>query len=101
MCVRTRGTSEKFAIFDQKLRQEVKKSVPFVRCTSCGETTIYISFLKSISFAVNNIEAAQRSRMAQLHFEIIAKRAKKGKILPKTKPLFNDKSAPLAHGDVF
>ncbi len=74
--------------FRRKLRHQIKISVPFVRCTSCSETTMYITFLKSISFAVNNIEAVQRSRMSQLHFEIVAKRAKKGTILPKKKPPF-------------
>ncbi len=67
--MRTRGTSQKFAIFDQKIRQEVKKSVPFVRYPSCGETTIYITFLKSISFAVLNIIAFQHSQISQLHFK--------------------------------
>ncbi len=66
----TTCTSQKFAIFDQKIRQEVKKSVPFVRYPSCGETTIYITFLKSISFAVLNIKALQHSQMSEFHFEM-------------------------------
>ncbi len=69
--MRPRGTSQKFAIFDQKIRQEVKKGVPFVRYPSCGETTICITFLKSISFAVLNIMALQHSQMSELHFEIV------------------------------
>ncbi len=81
----TRGTSQKFAIFDQKIRQEVKKSVPFVRYPSCGETTIYITFLKSISFAVLNIEALQHSEMSELYFEICAILAKIAQIMPKKK----------------
>ena len=52
VCVWTTGTSQKFAIFDQKIHQEVKKSVSFIRYPSCCETTIHITFLKFISFAV-------------------------------------------------
>ncbi len=75
MCVRTTGTPQKVTIFDPKVRYEIKKSVPFVRYTSCGETTMYITFLKSISFAVKNIGAPQHSQMSQLHFEIVAQMA--------------------------
>ena len=75
MCVRTTGTSQKFAIFDQKICFQIKISVPFVRCTSYGETTMYITCFKSIYFTVLNIEAILCSLIAELYFEFVQKRA--------------------------
>ncbi len=76
MCADKRHIS-KICYFRPKNCFEIKISVPFVRCTSYGETTIYITCFKSISFAVNNMEAVQRSWMSQLHFEIVFFLAKK------------------------
>ncbi len=93
--MRTRAHLKKFSIFDQKIRQEVKKSVSFVRYPSCGETTIYITFLKSLSVAVLNIMALQHSQMSELHFEIPIFLAKKMGNPPKKE------SHPLKDGSVF
>ena len=84
MCADKRHIS-KICYFRQKNCFKIKISVPFVRCTSYGETTMYITCLNSISASVNNMEAVQRSWVSQLYFEILPFLAKNGKNPPKKK----------------
>ncbi len=86
-CVCGQQAHLKNLLFSTKICFKIKISGPFVRCTSYGETTIYITCFQSISFAANNMAAVQRSWMSQLYFEIVAQSAIMQQNPPKNKKL--------------
>ncbi len=72
---------QKIYNFCPKMPHQFKIHVPFVLCTSCGETTISTSYLRYICLAVYNIAAIYCFHISELYYKTCPFLAKHGQIL--------------------